>query len=61
MAKYVTFIKSCVSPGRVALAGIRLHTCILITKASVIIIDSISSEQNVKMLVWLGKNVLGCL
>ena len=34
--------------------------CILITKVSVAIINGTHWEQNLEMLVWLGKNVLRC-
>ena len=32
----------------------------LIARVSVAITDRIHGEQNVEMLVWLGKNVLRC-
>ena len=34
--------------------------CIKIIKVSFVIIDSVCWEQNVGMLVWFGRNVLGC-
>ena len=34
--------------------------CIKIIKVSVVIIDSVCWVQNVGMLVWVGRNVLGC-
>ena len=33
---------------------------IIIIKVSVVIIDGVRWEQNVGMLVWLGRNVIGC-
>ena len=42
--------------GKVRLAGMGLH----IVKVSVAIISGICWGQNVKMLVWLGDNALGC-
>ena len=54
-------IKSPLSKGVCQLRGLGWlrEGDILITKVPVVIIDGVRWEQNLEMLIWLGKNILG--
>ena len=55
-------IKSLFSKGVCQLGGVGWLGCglIMIIKVSVVIIDGVRWKQNVGMLVWLGRNEIGC-